>query len=178
MRSVKSPRRMHVGAARQRADGSDNGARQVPGDDDGDAKCGERDHQHGATRRCGFIACAGHRALGQLEMTIADRGRQRNRPAQHGVGFLVILDEGFAFGGQDDHVVRGLTIRAQLGVKRSRELALVVGPEHAEEIGDRACPRPRAHVSAPASALVPGQDQAAPHRPRVRGRRPAARSRP
>ena len=72
----------------------------MPGDRHRDAKSGQCNQQDRAASSVGLIPSTCNRLTGQLEMPIADGGRQTNGAAQDRIGLLVILHQPLSLGGQ------------------------------------------------------------------------------
>ena len=92
-------------------------------------------------------------------MPVANRRRQRDRTAEHGIGLLVILHERFSLGRDGDHAVRGLTVRAELRLKWCGKLAFILRSQDTEEIRDGLIHDSTLTCQHARSAIVSGEDQ-------------------
>jgi hypothetical protein len=162
---------------RQRADRADNGARQVPGDDHGDASAARVMTSTTPRAPAASSRAPATGALGQLEMTIADGGRQRH--PRRSTGWLCGgIGPGVAFRSHGHDVIRGLTIRAKLGAERSREVAFVIGPSTPKRSSNRAIDDRALANQRLRAALVAGHNQQDRIVLAFQGGRPVVRSRP
>ena len=86
-----------VRSARQPPERADDRAGEMPGYSHRNSESGKGNQQHDLARSCGLIPGISDGHSGKFKMAIADRGCQRHRTPQDGVGRLVILDERLSF---------------------------------------------------------------------------------
>ena len=115
--------------------------------------------EHRPSRRVRLVARARDGPAGQLEMPVADHGRQGDGAAQQGIRLLVILHQRVPFGRHGDHVICRAAVCLQFRLERLCELPFVCRPEHVEEIRHGAIDDRALVGQHRRPALVAGEDE-------------------